>query len=357
MSVCIAWQNDIQFMLGQAIIMLDFLAAPVDFQDVSKDVPPAGDILAAFEAEYQHLSSKFNKPIPAEACQVLDDKFFIDWTDQNLLHFHKDDGMDAMEYFASSMAREKKVYCHQLVQYWDALIMSCSPVAAVVLEKKTMTHWPHHQGLHACKTKALKHGLMHCLHLNSLLDQLPVPNKMFLYMLSKQPLHVQEGITEVALWIKPFSMVAVNQKPPMWCDHVHSVENIWKEKLQARSMDSCLMTIGTMQKLSKDKLDIKTTFLGKDFVNSTVKQFLETLHAEMIKQGVTPSKASKQMTLPAIADIPESSGEMEKVQRDFLWFLSDVFWHTSFPWMDPGHIKKPETLVNKLIPVFLSYEA
>ncbi|KAI6100895.1 hypothetical protein EDD17DRAFT_1767844 [Pisolithus thermaeus] len=112
-----------------------------------------------------------------------------------------------------------------------------------------------------------------------------------------------------------------------------------------------------MQKLAKDKLDIDTTLLGKDFVNSTVKQFLQTLHAEMIKQGVTPSKASKQMTLPVMADIPESSGEMEKVQRDFLWFLSDVFWHTSFPWMDPGHIKKPETLVKKLIPVFLSYEA
>ncbi|KAI6098728.1 hypothetical protein F5141DRAFT_1066788 [Pisolithus sp. B1] len=52
-----------QVMLGQAIIMLDFLAAPADFQDVSKDVPPDGDILAAFEAEYQHLSSKFDKPI------------------------------------------------------------------------------------------------------------------------------------------------------------------------------------------------------------------------------------------------------------------------------------------------------
>ncbi|KAI6100896.1 hypothetical protein EV401DRAFT_1894366 [Pisolithus croceorrhizus] len=87
--------------IRQAIIMLDFLAAPVDFQDVSKDVLPGGDILAAFEAEYWCLSSKFDKPIPSEACQVLDDKFFIDWTNQHLFHFHKDDGTNVMEYFAS----------------------------------------------------------------------------------------------------------------------------------------------------------------------------------------------------------------------------------------------------------------
>ncbi|KAI6105292.1 hypothetical protein EDD16DRAFT_1713993 [Pisolithus croceorrhizus] len=89
----------------QAIIMLDFLAAPVDFQDVSKDVPPDGDILAAFEAEYQHLSSKFDKPIQQ--------MYIRSW----------DNCTNVLKYFASSMAKEKKIYCCQLAQYWDALIM------------------------------------------------------------------------------------------------------------------------------------------------------------------------------------------------------------------------------------------
>ncbi|KAI6102201.1 hypothetical protein F5141DRAFT_1065688 [Pisolithus sp. B1] len=70
----------------QFILMLDFLAAPVEFQDSSKDVPPSSDVLTAFEAKYWHLSSRFDKPISVEAHQVLDDKLFIDRTDQHLLH-------------------------------------------------------------------------------------------------------------------------------------------------------------------------------------------------------------------------------------------------------------------------------
>ncbi|KAI6119639.1 hypothetical protein EDD17DRAFT_1510721 [Pisolithus thermaeus] len=94
-SSCMAWQDGIQVMLGQFILMLDFLAAPVEFQDVSKDVPPSSDVLTAFEAKYWHLSSRFDKPISADAHQVLDD----------------------------NMAKEKKIYCCQLAQYWDTLIM------------------------------------------------------------------------------------------------------------------------------------------------------------------------------------------------------------------------------------------
>ncbi|KAI6011755.1 hypothetical protein BKA83DRAFT_4131524 [Pisolithus microcarpus] len=85
----------------QAIYMLDFLTSPVDFQDMSKDVPEGSHIPAAFKPEYLCLA-------------VLDDKFFMDWTDQYLDHFHKGNGVNMMEYFASSTPKEKKIYCHQL---------------------------------------------------------------------------------------------------------------------------------------------------------------------------------------------------------------------------------------------------
>ncbi|KAI6012016.1 hypothetical protein PISMIDRAFT_11647 [Pisolithus microcarpus 441] len=348
------------YVVRQAIHMLDFLASPVDFRDVSKDIPEGSDVPTAFEAEYRRLAAELQKPISAVARKALDDKFFSDWTDQYLNHFHKGSGVNTMEYFASSIPMEQRTYRKQLEEYWDVVIRRAEagtevlPVGSTAGESDDTTNVI--RASMPAKLKALKHGLMQRLHPQSLLDQFPIPNKMLLYALSKQLYHVREGITEVALWIEPFSMVAVDQKLPMWRDHVRGVENVWKEKLQSTSMDGfynmifrqrrrSLTSISSLHKPAQDKLDINTSLLGKEFVDSLVKPFIQKVRTELVGKGVKPSTASKQIALPAIEDVVESMGDMEKDQSDFLKFLLDILCHTSFPWMDPGRIKKPETLI------------
>ncbi|KAI5981241.1 hypothetical protein EDD15DRAFT_2204310 [Pisolithus albus] len=51
-----------------------------------------------------------------------------------------------------------------------------------------------------------------------------------------------------------------------------------------------------------------------------------------------------------------SDADLEQEQQEFLVFLSDILCHMSFPWLDQGQIKKPETLIKKLTDAGLAKE-
>ncbi|KAI6013803.1 hypothetical protein BKA83DRAFT_4130184 [Pisolithus microcarpus] len=57
-------------------------------------------------------------------------------------------------------------------------------------------------GFNACQTQGVEVWPQHHLHPDGLLDQFPVPTKMFLYALSKQLNHVCEGIMELTHFMK-----------------------------------------------------------------------------------------------------------------------------------------------------------
>ncbi|KAI6043206.1 hypothetical protein EDC04DRAFT_2960341 [Pisolithus marmoratus] len=347
-------------------MILDFLAAPVNFVDVTKDLEPGEDISDAFLAQYSSLKAEFNKPIPAEACEILDNKYFSRWTNQYMSQFHKAQDSMLFEYFASNIPQEQKAYQHQLSNYWTTMIRE----AEAECKEATASSSTDNVGYRIkmampAKLKALQHHLLHRLHPNHLLDQFPIPNKGFLYMLSEQLRYVEAAIKEVAIWIEPFMLVAVDQKPPLWRDHIHGVENIWHEKLQATKLykaifeehQQSLMAIQNYIKTTEKQLKIKEDLLGKEFCSGAMKQYIQESWSQLLKQGIMASKAHEghMMTLPHLVDVP-AFGDVEADQWDFLIFLFDVLHHTSFPWLDSGNVKKVETLLKKLMLVYISYK-
>ncbi|KAI6029978.1 hypothetical protein EDC04DRAFT_2898755 [Pisolithus marmoratus] len=347
-------------------LILDFLAAPVDFVDVTKDLEPGEDISDAFLAQYSSLKAEFNKPIPAEAREILDNKYFSRWTDQYVSQFHKAQDSMLFEYFASNIPQEQKAYQRQLSNYWTTMIREAEAECKEATASSSTDDIGYRIKMAMpAKLKALQHHLLHQLHPNHLLDQFPIPNKGFLYMLSEQLRYVEAAIKEVAIWIEPFTLVAVDQKPPLWRDHIRGIENIWHEKLQATKLykaifeerQRSLMAIQNYIKTAEKQLKIKEDLLGKEFCSSAMKQYIQESRSQLLKQGITASKAREghMMTLPRLVDVP-AFGDVEAEQQDFLIFLSDILCHTSFPWLDSGNVKKVETLLKKLMPVYISYK-
>ena len=84
-----------------------------------------------------------------------------------------------------------------------------------------------------------------------------------------------------------------------------------------------------------------------------VRNVLVQLREDTMKVDITPSEGLKQLALPriAITAAPDAIG----IQDEFLRFLARALRHTAFPWLDEGKMKKLETLIKYVLPVFKSY--
>ncbi|KAI6013900.1 hypothetical protein EDC04DRAFT_2609134 [Pisolithus marmoratus] len=124
---------------------------------------------------YPGLKAQFSKPIPAEACEILDNKYFSKWTDQYVSQFHKAQDTMLFEYFASNIPQEQMAYQHQLGNYWTTMIREAEAKCKEGTDQDGNTS--EAEGTAAC---------------------FPIPNKGFLYMLSEQLRHVETAIKETA---------------------------------------------------------------------------------------------------------------------------------------------------------------
>ncbi|KAI5984825.1 hypothetical protein EDD15DRAFT_2200964 [Pisolithus albus] len=252
------------------------------------------------------------------------------------------EGSNPMEYFASGTLKEQKIYQGQLANYWNTMVRNGRGRYPATPQQQCNSG----RASMPAKLKALKYGLMHSLHPNGLLGQFPNPTKLFLYALSKQLNHLCEGIMVMAVWIESFSLMAVDQKQPMWQDHVCGMENLFKQKLQASSCNKSLITLSNLPMTAKDRLDMDMTLINKDFVDTKVKMFIQSMHTEMTKGGVTLAKASKQLSLPDVG-----------ISLTQTWNRSNKnSWSSFLTSCVTCQIKKPETLIKKLVPVFMSYK-
>lgn len=196
--LCLFHYQGMRHVAEQMSIILNFLAAPVAFQDVSDDVP-SKDLPMAFYSEYKQLENEFQKPIPVEACQTLDKHFFEDWTDLYVKHFQsKEEGVPKIEYFATCEESERHEYDAELEDFWTKAIMSAEVNSEVLLKRVSTSHAADVviKAMPA-KLKALKHGLMELRYPNQLFCFYPISNKIFLYTLGEQLQRIKGAITEV----------------------------------------------------------------------------------------------------------------------------------------------------------------
>ena len=86
---------------------------------------------------------------------------------------------------------------------------------------------------------------------------------------------------------------------------------------------------------------------------SVIQKVVNSQQEGIIKSRIMPSQGLKMLVLPhfPITKAPDATD----IQDEFLHFLACTLWHTAFPWLDSTKVKKSETFIKHLLPVFVSY--
>ncbi|KAI6019569.1 hypothetical protein EDC04DRAFT_2901766 [Pisolithus marmoratus] len=332
--------------------ILHFLATPIDFVDVDPTTPEE-EVADAFLRQYNSVKAEFEKSLPLSACQVLDKRYFKDWTDiyvKMVGSSEKEDQLAPIEFFGTMQMDEAQNYSRYMSNYWDAM------VAHAERERDSTIY-------------ALHHGLMGKILGDKFADQLPVPTKVLMYTLGEQLRSIEPAIREVVSWIEPLAGFGLDQRPPMWRDHLRAMEHFMAKKLQKGLVFKIYRYFFSMQRSEylglKNYIPLAQNSMSdldeKKFTVGALGQILDTYvkacHSCALKAGITVADAPARLSLPDLEPPEIIEDELEPEQFKFLEFVSQVLCHTSFPWMDSTKLKKSDTLLKKLVPLYKSYRA
>ncbi|KAI6043390.1 hypothetical protein EDC04DRAFT_2600254 [Pisolithus marmoratus] len=263
--------------------ILHFLATPIEFMDVDPETPD-NQLDDAFLTKFNLVKAEFEKSLPLSACQVLDKRYFKDWTDiyvKMVGSSEKEDQLAPIEFFGSMQEDEAQKYSRYMSKYWNAMVVHAER------EQDSTIYVPRDVSTHLIKNsmpiklKALCHGLMGKFLGDKFADQFPVPTKVLMYTLGEQLRSIEPAIREATNVVRP----------------------------------------------------------SKGY---------GALHGQKVTEGT----GIQDLEPPKII-----KDELEPEQFRFLEFVSQVLCHTSFPWMDSAKLKKSDTLLKKLVPLYKSYRA
>ncbi|KAI6104757.1 hypothetical protein EDD16DRAFT_1524611 [Pisolithus croceorrhizus] len=329
--------------------ILHFLATLVEFNDVPTNTPPQ-DIKAWFASQYEAMSQEFEKPIQLAACQVLDKSYFKHWAD-----------MFAKYYW-------EVIICHAEMEKEGSLHVPRDPISDIL--RLTMP----------AKLKALQHGLIAKIHGNKFLSLFPIPTKLLPCTLGEQLKSIQPAIKEMVMWMEPFAAVGVDQRPPWWCDHLRALEHCIKTKLGVNGISrrtdqySCplrytykylfhahhdaFLGMNAYLEVAKNATDLQDLHqLSVGTFEGAIDSYIKDSWNQLLQSGLKSAEAPSMPQPPELASIDAIDSELETVQSEYVESLSQILCHTSFPWLEASKVKRSETLVKKLIPLFESYKA
>ncbi|KAI6043267.1 hypothetical protein EDC04DRAFT_2959099 [Pisolithus marmoratus] len=334
--------------------ILHFLATPIDFADVDPTTPEE-EVADAFLRQYNSVKAEFEKSLPLSACQVLDKRYFKDWTDiyvKMVGSSEKEDQLAPTEFFGTMQMDEAQNYSRYMSNYWDAMVAHAERErdstiyvardANTGLIKKSMP----------IKLKALHHGLMGKILGDKFADQFPVPTKVLMYTLGEQLRSIEPAIGEVVSWIEPLAGFGLDQRPPMSRDHLRAMEHFMAKKLQKGLVFKNYIPFAQN---SMSDLDEKKFTVGA--LGQILDTYVKACCTCALKAGITAADAPARLSLPDLEPPEIIEDELEPEQFKFLEFVSQVLHHTSFPWMDSTKLKKSDTLLKKLVPLYKSYRA
>ena len=115
------------FLLNQCADILEFLAAPVEFQEIDTASTDAGTTLDAFTTQYNRVKPKLVKPVSASVRRLLNNSYFPSWTTAYTKHMvtafqSKDKKCPlVMEYFGTNIKVEEAAYMKKLKDFWKAV--------------------------------------------------------------------------------------------------------------------------------------------------------------------------------------------------------------------------------------------
>lgn len=393
-----------KYIVQHASFILDFLAAPVSFKDVSKNLP-LQDIPMAFHAEYMRWNEEFLNPIPPEAYETLDECFFQRWTDIYVKHFqNKESPVCPIEYFASSETTERQKYELVLEEYWTSMIREAGVDEEDVSATRITNNKVRSTVIKAMPAKlmALKHGLMELLYPDRLMRFYPVPNKIFMYVLGEQLKSIEGAITEVSvkqsiasetclptthhnqltMWIEPLASLGIDRVPSMWHDQFRTLDNfvsikfgatninqvsstVWRQITHTVLTDrqihsyllshrrSTLLAMNNYSKLALQQVNIDSDSLKDPEFRKTVGSFIKDSRDVLLRGHHVSNIVIK---LPTMAPMP-SRENLSADQAAFLEVVESAFRRTAYPWLDVNNIKKSETVMKKLSVLYKSDRA
>ncbi|KAI6043441.1 hypothetical protein EDC04DRAFT_2955626 [Pisolithus marmoratus] len=318
--------------------ILQFLATPIEFFNLVK--------------------AEFEKSLLLSACQVLDKRYFKDWTDiyvKMVGSSEKEDQLAPIEFFGSMQEDEAQKYSRYMSKYWDAM------VAHAEREWDSTIYVPRDENMDLIKNstpiklKALHHGLMRKILGDKFADQFPVPTKVLMYTLGEQLRSIEPAIREVVAWIEPLAGL-VWTKGHQCGDHLRAMEHFMAKKLQkGLAFRLGLNNYIPLTQNSTSDLDEKRYTVGA--LRPILDTYVKACHTCTLKPGITAADAPARLSLPDL-ELPKIiKDELEPEQFRFLEFVSQVLHHTSFPWIDNAKLKRSDTLLKKLVPLYKSYRA
>ncbi|KAI6043281.1 hypothetical protein EDC04DRAFT_2600323 [Pisolithus marmoratus] len=158
----------------------------------------------------------------------------------------------------------------------------------------------------------------------------------------------------VVSWIEPLAGFGLDQRPPMWRDHLRAMEHFMAKKLQKGLVFKQSEYLGLKNYIplaqnSMSDLDKKKFTVGA--LGQILDTYVKACHTCALKAGITAADAPARLSLPDLEPPEIIEDELEPEQFKFLEFVSQVLCHTSFPWMDSTKLKKSDTLLKKLVPL------
>ncbi|KAI6030350.1 hypothetical protein EDC04DRAFT_2605304 [Pisolithus marmoratus] len=279
--------------------------------------------------QYKHFHSWDNTGTGLSICNIYKWLPTIggDWTDIYVKmggSSEKEDQLAPIEFFGTMQMDEAQNYSRYMSNYWDAMVAHAERErdstiyvardANTGLIKKSMP----------IKLKALHHELMGKILGDKFADQFPVPTKVLMYTLGEQLRSIEPAIGE-------HFMAKKLQKGLVFKNYIPFAQNSMSD------LDEKKFTVGALGQI----LDT----------------YVKACSTCALKAGITAADAPARLSLPDLEPPEIIEDELEPEQFKFLEFVSQVLHHTSFPWMDSTKLKKSDTLLKKLVPLYKSYRA
>lgn len=93
----------------------------------------------------------------------------------------------------------------------------------------------------------------------------------------------------------------------------------------------------------------------KDYVDTITRLIKDSRILLLKRPEITKETGNSMLRLPELVDV--SNDDFETVQTNMIALVSNALCHTAFPWLDAKNVKKPVTLMKKLVTLFVSFTA
>ncbi|KAI6139026.1 hypothetical protein BKA82DRAFT_10380 [Pisolithus tinctorius] len=194
-------------------LVLHFLAAPVDFVDVPQDTPQDKQ-LDAFVLQFKSLKQHFDSPLSASASSP-----------------QKKDDLAPIELFGTIDPSEVNKYSDYMASYWEEIMCGVEVEREALKRVQKDPTTDVIKRAMSAKVKAIHCGLMGKVYGDPMLNKFPIPTKLLVYSLGEQLRSIEPVIKEMVEWFEPLTVFGLEQRPPMWKDHLQALEHFISTKL------------------------------------------------------------------------------------------------------------------------------